>query len=48
MMKFLSSEEEQAKVWLRSKGWEDGQKFVCILVRDDAYLGSEEWHLKYH
>ncbi len=47
MMKFLSSEEEQTKAWLRSKGWEDGQKFVCILVRDDAYLGSEEWHLKY-
>ncbi len=47
MMSFFSEEEEEAKRWLRSKGWSDGQKFVCVLVRDDAYLDSEDKYLEY-
>jgi len=35
---FLDIENNEAKAWLRKKGWSEGQKIVCILVRDSAYL----------
>lgn len=35
---FLDSEESAAKEWLKSLGWKDGEPFVCLLVRDSAYL----------
>jgi len=38
---FLPAESEEALEWLRSKGWSDGEPFVCLLVRDDAYLAND-------
>lgn len=38
---FLSSEDESARDWLRSVGWTEGQKIVCVLVRDSRFLESE-------
>lgn len=38
--KFTLEEEETAKAWLRRRGWRDGERFVCLLVRDSAYLSS--------
>jgi len=35
---FLESENIKAKKWLYSKGWCDGEPFICLLVRDAAYL----------
>ncbi len=37
---FTQEEESSAKAWLRSNGWSDGEPFVCLLVRDSAYLGG--------
>jgi len=47
-MKFLSHEEEEAKKWLRSHGWKDGDPFVCLLVRDSAYLSKDPKHSNTH
>jgi len=37
---------------LRKYGWRDGEKFVCLLVRDEAYLAhtlkQSEGYWKYH
>lgn len=41
---FLKSEEYEAKSWLRSKGWHDDEPFVCLLVRDSAYLTHSPPH----
>jgi putative glycosyltransferase (TIGR04372 family) len=41
-MSFLSSEESQAKDWMSSYGWKEGDPFVCILVRDSAYLKNND------
>jgi hypothetical protein len=38
---FLPAESEEAFAWLRSKGWSDGKPFVCLLVRDDAFLAND-------
>jgi len=35
---FLDEECCRAKSWLKRRGWRDGEKFVCLLVRDSAYL----------
>ncbi len=52
---FTLEEEETAKAWLRRRGWKDGERFVCVAVRDSAYLsfhplhsngGSDRW--SYH
>lgn len=52
-MKFLASEENQAKEWLSNFGWKEGDKFVCLLVRDSAYLANynmyeESTNFDYH
>lgn len=39
---FSERENEDGKEWLRAKGWQDGEPFVCLMVRDRAYL--ELWH----
>lgn len=39
--KFLPSENQFARDWLRRNGWEDGQKIVCVMVRDSEFLRSE-------
>jgi putative glycosyltransferase (TIGR04372 family) len=43
-MAFLSEEENEAKSWLRKEGWKDGEPFVCLLVRDSAYLEQNNLH----
>jgi putative glycosyltransferase (TIGR04372 family) len=41
---FLPAESTEALTWLRSKGWKDGEPFVCLLVRDDEYLAQDSLH----
>jgi putative glycosyltransferase (TIGR04372 family) len=41
---FLAEEEAAAKGWLRDRGWNDGEPFVCLLVRDSVYLASHPLH----
>ena len=43
-MPFLPTETVEALAWLRSKGWKDGEPFVCLLVRDDEYLANDRLH----
>lgn len=43
---FATDEEIAAKAWLRRRGWQEGQPFICLLVRDSAYLSSHPLHLK--
>ncbi len=38
MIPFVTSENEQALAWLKGLGWTDGEPFVCLLVRDSAFL----------
>jgi len=38
---FLPAESEEALAWLRSKGWSDGEPFVCLLVRDAEFLAND-------
>lgn len=35
---FTKNEVESCKRWLRSKGWNEGEPFVTLLVRDSTYL----------
>ena len=44
MMQFLPVEDDIAKSWMRSKGWSDGEPFICLLVRDSAYFRSDDLH----
>jgi len=44
---FLPEEMDKGRLWLKEQGWKEGQKFVCLQVRDSAYLKSEEWHAQY-
>lgn len=37
---FLPAEEAAARAWLTSLGWEPGDRWVCLLVRDPAYLAT--------
>lgn len=39
--KFTSDEEDEAKEWLRSRGWKEHEPFVCLHARDSAYLSSD-------
>jgi putative glycosyltransferase (TIGR04372 family) len=41
---FLPAESAEATTWLRSKGWKEGEPFVCLLVRDDEYLATDLLH----
>jgi putative glycosyltransferase (TIGR04372 family) len=38
---FNAFENDVAKTWLRRRGWQEGEAFVCLLVRDPAYLASQ-------
>lgn len=38
MIAFLPSENDAGLAWLRRQGWTDGEPFVCLLVRDSAFL----------
>lgn len=37
---FTSEEKVFAKSWLKKRGWQEGEPFVCLLVRDSSYLAS--------
>jgi len=39
---FSEEEDVQAKAWLRQQGWQDGDAFVCLLVRDSSYKGEDD------
>ena len=39
---FQPEESETAQNWLRSRGWRVGEPFVCLMVRDPAYLANSE------
>lgn len=39
---FLPEESETALNWLRLRGWTVGEPFVCLMVRDSAYLTNSE------
>ena len=39
---FQENENEEGKNWLKSKGWNEGEKFVCLMVRDSTYLETNE------
>lgn len=41
---FLPAETDEALEWLRSKGWKDGEPFVCLVVRDDEYMANDPLH----
>jgi putative glycosyltransferase (TIGR04372 family) len=38
---FTEKEVNSVKSWLYKKGWRDGEKIVCVLVRDNTYLKTE-------
>jgi putative glycosyltransferase (TIGR04372 family) len=40
-MSFTEDENQRAEDWLASIGWQPGDRFVCLLVRDSAYLATE-------
>jgi putative glycosyltransferase (TIGR04372 family) len=44
--KFKESDEVIAKSWLIKKGWSEGEKIICVMVRDDAFLSTKNW--EYH
>jgi putative glycosyltransferase (TIGR04372 family) len=39
--KFLASENNQGLNWLKNHGWQSGDRFVCLIVRDQAYDNSK-------
>jgi putative glycosyltransferase (TIGR04372 family) len=44
---FSTAEDSQAKSWLRQQGWQDGDPFVCLLVRDSGYKGETGYEKEY-
>jgi putative glycosyltransferase (TIGR04372 family) len=42
-MAFSEEENLQAKAWLRQQGWQDGDAFVCLQVRDSCYKGDKDY-----
>ena len=40
-MRFTDDESRRAENWLESVGWQRGEPFVCLLVRDSAFLATE-------
>ncbi len=42
---FLYEEDLIGKSWLKSKGWTDGEPFICLLIRDSEYLQKNFSHL---
>lgn len=43
-MLFTEKEDRKARDWLRRQGWTDGERFVCLLVRDEEYLARDSMH----
>jgi len=50
--RFLQEELLAGQQWLQQQGWQPGEPFVCLMVRDDAFLdspgpqGKKDW--SYH
>ena len=40
----LETESNVAQAWLEAQGWRVGEPFVCLLVRDSAYLNHDPLH----
>ena len=40
-MGFTATEASQAKHWLLSKGWKEGEPWICVLVRDGHFLEND-------
>ena len=38
---FTSEENERARQWLLSIGYQEGEKFICVLVRDPIFLAND-------
>jgi putative glycosyltransferase (TIGR04372 family) len=47
---FLAGENDEGNSWLRSKGWTEGEPYICLLVRDSAYLRNvfPDGDFRYH
>ena len=43
---FTDFETIKVKKWLKERGWQEGEKIICVLVRDNAYLPGNNW--SYH
>lgn len=43
-LQFLPEENARAKSWLRKIGWREDEPFICLLVRDSAYLKADPLH----
>ena len=43
---FNDDDNKVAKLWLKNNGWSEGEKIICLMVRDDAYLPTKNW--QYH
>jgi putative glycosyltransferase (TIGR04372 family) len=43
---FTDFETIKVKNWLKERGWKEGEKIICVLVRDNAYLPGNNW--SYH
>ena len=41
---FTADEDETAESWLKRRGWREGEAFVCLAVRDSAYLALDALH----
>lgn len=39
-MSFLPDEDAEAKAWLCRQGWQEGEPFVCLQVRDSSFKGE--------
>jgi len=37
-LQFLPEEDAAAKKWLQRQGWNEGDPFVCLIVRDSSFL----------
>jgi len=40
---FLPEEMDKGRLWLKEQGWKEGQKFVCLQVRDSTYLSTHRY-----
>ena len=51
---FEKNDENEAISWMKSKGWTQGEKFYCLLIRDNAYLETisnfkeKDWSYHYY
>jgi putative glycosyltransferase (TIGR04372 family) len=41
--KFTDNETKAVKIWLQEKGWKDGDKIICVQVRDNQFLPTKNW-----